>query len=112
MAIDSKQETLITLTEAAKLLPSVNGKRINTCTLWRWCRKGLRGVNLEYLRVGTKIVTSQDAMQRFFTELFSRDQLRDTRNLDIKVPKNNRIKKERRQKALEEANAILQRAGI
>lgn len=39
-------EKLITLTEAAKLLPKVNGKKPALCTLWRWCRRGLRGVFL------------------------------------------------------------------
>jgi hypothetical protein len=47
-------ERLITLTEATKVLPTVNGKRPAICTLWRWCRKGLRGVFLEYVRVGRK----------------------------------------------------------
>ncbi|MBL7133073.1 MAG: hypothetical protein ISS78_03160 [Phycisphaerae bacterium] len=45
-------EELITLTEAAKCVPKVDGKKPAVCTLWRWCRIGLRGVLLEYVRVG------------------------------------------------------------
>jgi len=40
-------EDLITLTEAAKCLPKVNGKKPAVCTLWRWCRRGLRGISLD-----------------------------------------------------------------
>ena len=34
-------EELITLTEATKHLPKVDGKKVAVCTLWRWCRRGL-----------------------------------------------------------------------
>ncbi|MGB2821990.1 MAG: DUF1580 domain-containing protein [Phycisphaerae bacterium] len=47
----SPDEKLITLTEAARHLPKVDGKKVSVCTLWRWCRKGLRGAFLEYVRV-------------------------------------------------------------
>jgi len=30
----------------------VDGETVSICTLWRWCRKGSRGVFLEYVRVG------------------------------------------------------------
>ena len=29
-------EQLITLTEATKLLPEVDGRKVAVCTLWRW----------------------------------------------------------------------------
>ena len=45
-------EQLISLTEATRHLPRVDGKKVCVCTLWRWCRLGLRGVFLEYVRVG------------------------------------------------------------
>ncbi len=72
-------EQLITLTEATKALPTVNGKRPAICTLWRWCRKGLRGVFLaEYVRVGREtrlrrgfggqVCTTREALLRFFSE--------------------------------------------
>ena len=62
-------EDLITLTEAAKCLPKVNGKKPAVCTLWRWCRKGLRDVYLDCVRVGRKICTTREALLRFFTDL-------------------------------------------
>jgi hypothetical protein len=72
MAI-SKDEQLITLVEATKILPRVAGKRINVSTLWRWAKKGLRGCNLEYVRVGQKIATSSEALNRFFVLLADAD---------------------------------------
>ena len=66
-------EQLITLTEATRRLPKVDGKKISVCTLWRWCRRGLRGVSLEYVRVGRKICTTREALLRFFTDLAETD---------------------------------------
>ena len=62
MAIDINREKLVSLTEATKVLPSINGKRPAISTLWRWCRKGLRGERLEYVRIGRNIATSREAL--------------------------------------------------
>ncbi len=106
-------EELITLTEAAKLLPKINGKRPAICTLWRWCRKGLRGVFLQYIRVGRKICVTRRAMLRFFTELAQLDQRvpPDTRS-QPRALKRRPITSRQRQRALAEADAILEEAGI
>ena len=62
-------ERMMTLGDAAKLLcpqPSVS-------TLWRWCRRGVRGVRLEYRRLGRRIVTSAQAIERFGSALAEKD---------------------------------------
>ncbi|MCE5327856.1 MAG: DUF1580 domain-containing protein [Planctomycetaceae bacterium] len=69
MAIDIEQERIIDLSEAARVLPRINGKKPSISTLWRWCRIGLRGVRLEYVKVGRNIATSLPALNRFFVEL-------------------------------------------
>ena len=109
--IDTKTETLITLADATKLLPSVNGKRINISTLWRWCRKGLRGVTLEYTRVGAKIITSSEALHRFFTALAELDAAQSSGDPPIRL-RNRRISSESRQRAIDDTNAILRKAKI
>jgi len=102
-------EQLITLTEATKLLPEVDGKKPAVCTLWRWCRKGLRGMFLEYVRVGRKICTTREALLRFFTDLAELDeQPPPPPPLSTRTPVTSR----QRQRALAEADAILQEAGI
>jgi len=74
MPIDITTEQIVSLTEATKILPKVNGKRPAISTLWRWCRKGLGGVQLEYIRMGRNIATSQEALNRFFIALAEADE--------------------------------------
>jgi hypothetical protein len=114
-------EVLITLTEAAKRLPRLDGKKVSVCTLWRWCRVGLRGVFLEYVRVGRTICTTREAMLRFFSRLADLDE-HPSPDKSIKshprLPrhflsrKRSPITSRQRQRALAEADAVLERAGI
>jgi hypothetical protein len=59
--IDPLSESLVTFTEATKLLPG----RPNLATLWRWRTAGVRGIKLESVLVGGKRYTSREALQRF-----------------------------------------------
>ena len=106
-------EELITLTAATGHLPKVDGKKVAVCTLWRWCRRGLRGVFLEYVRVGRKICTTRQALLRFFTDLAEIDK-RIEPDRYAKPTHLNRtpITSRQRQRALAEADAVLERAGI
>ncbi len=72
--IDIGREELIAFSEAAKLLPRRRkGRKPHCSTLHRWCTKGVRGVVLEYLTVGSTRCTSVAALQRFFDALTERD---------------------------------------
>ncbi len=62
-------ERLLTLTEAAKTLPRLNGKKIATTTLWRWATQGIRSIRLETRRIGRRVVTSVEALDRFTAAL-------------------------------------------
>lgn len=57
----SLDENLVTLAQAAKLLPG----RPNISTLWRWSRRGVKGVILETLVVAGRRFTSTEALRRF-----------------------------------------------
>lgn len=106
-------EQLITLTEAAGLLPRLDGKKVAVCTLWRWCRMGLRGMFLEYVRVGRKICTTHEAMLRFFTDLAELDdRVHPNRYAKPTSLKRSPVTSRQRQRALAEADAILEEAGI
>lgn len=63
------QEQGLTLAQAAKSLPGSP----SPSTVWRWCRRGVGGVRLEYRRMGRNIVTTRAAIQRFVDELTRRD---------------------------------------
>ena len=82
MMIDQTKENLISLKQASKSIPAFDGNSIHMSTIWRWCRKGLKGVNLEYVRCGRRIATSEKALNRFFTELAKLDE----KNIAIPLP--------------------------
>jgi hypothetical protein len=63
--IDPHSERIVTLTEAAKLLPS----RPNVATLWRWRTAGIRGVKLETMMIGGRRVTSREKLDTFFARV-------------------------------------------
>lgn len=118
MAININNEALVSLTEATKLVPKTGAKRLAISTLWRWCRKGLRGVRLEYVRIGRGIATSQEALNRFFQALAEADRAgpehepgaTDARNSAPVAPRP--LPTAHRDRALCDADRILDRAGI
>lgn len=103
----------MTLSQAAKGLPKVNGKRIHVSTLWRWCRKGQGGITLEYARMGRRVVVTPEALNRFFVALARIDSV-PAQASGIRCPRRKRYSRSdaARQDALQEANAILHKAKI
>ena len=64
--IDTNAEELITLSTAAKELPGRGSRRgVHAITLWRWSKRGIRGVKLETVLVGGIRCTSRQAIARF-----------------------------------------------
>ena len=59
--IDLQRETLITLAEAAKLIPG----RPSACSIWRWRTRGVKGRKLECVKIGGRAYTSLEAIARF-----------------------------------------------
>ena len=72
---DLMDDHYITLSEAGRQLPG----RPHASTLWRWCRVGIRGVRLPYLRVGRRIVVSRAALDEFARSLAELDAAPDHR---------------------------------
>lgn len=111
MAINFKTEELLTLNQAANRLPKIASAKVHVSTLWRWCHYGLWGVHLEYLNIGIKIFTSTEALERFFIALTLIKEKPD--RFSSKRPK---VKKQKtalqNQRSIEDARAILIRAGI
>ncbi len=64
--IDLSQETVISFNEAAGRVPSYRpGRKTHVATLHRWAKDGVRGVKLDSARLGGRMVTSAEALQRF-----------------------------------------------
>jgi len=70
MAINLNSETVISLTEATRLLPARRGgKRPHVSCIYRWTVTGCKGVILESIQVGGTRCTSKEALARFFERL-------------------------------------------
>lgn len=99
----------LTLSQAAKILPRINGNRIHTSTLYRWTQR-IKGPKLRYLRIGRKIVTTESWMQQFFCALASADTAQsDRQHAPIK---RKRRRPANRQASIDQANEVLRNAGI
>ena len=61
MANPSQVENMISLVEAARSLPG----RPHASSLYRWCRKGVRGVKLQTWLVGGRRYTTIAALEQF-----------------------------------------------
>lgn len=105
-------EEPLTLTEATKALPSLNGRRLHVSTLWRWARKGVHGVQLETRRIGVRIVTSREALERFTKTLAELPERRDSTGYGPRVEKPAMSCQAARKRAQEAAARTLDRAGI
>jgi hypothetical protein len=78
MSIDTRLEELISLADAARLLPARRrGKRPHISCLYRWTTVGCRGVILDSVMVGGTRCTSREAIARFIERLSARDDARD-----------------------------------
>jgi hypothetical protein len=91
MAIDLSTERLVSLREAARLLPSRRqGKRPHISCLYRWTKVGCRGVVLEFVNVGGTRCTSHEALARFIERVTVAERTAepsrtlDARSMDIK----------------------------
>ena len=106
-------ENLVSLAEAAALLPRIAGKRIAISTLFRWCSRGLRCVRLEHLRIGRRIFTTRAALQQFFLALAELDDRDETQHrIKSSSPKRRPPTSPQRRRAIAEAEAVLKEAGI
>jgi len=102
----------ISLSEAAKRCPG----RPSSNAIWRWCRKGIKSrtgqrVRLEHVRIGGKIYTSPEAMDRFFAEV-ARQDTEYFKDPDPVPPAHKQPSDKQRQRSIEEAGAELRQAGI
>jgi len=66
MSIDPLTEELLSMKDAAALLPKRRGgAKVSLTSLWRWSTRGAKGVRLETVRVGSSVYTTRAALRRF-----------------------------------------------
>jgi hypothetical protein len=109
--IDLSSETPLSLASAAKLIPPArSGKATHLSTLLRWILHGARGpagetVRLEAIRIGSRWLTSREAIQRFVERLTPRLGASDLPGSAPRGPG-------QRRRASDRAAAELEKAGI
>lgn len=62
-----------------RFLPQFGKRRPSYQTTWRWCVVGCRGVYLEAERIGGRIITSIQAVERFLARRGLRQENRRSR---------------------------------
>lgn len=67
--IGLSSEAVLSLADAAALLPRKRGRKIHVATVYRWTTTGCRGVVLESIQIGGARCTSREALQRFVDRL-------------------------------------------
>lgn len=77
--IDPFDADLLSLADAAANLPSLkDGRPIHVTTLWRWARYGLRGIKLETIKIGGRVFTNRQSLQKFFADVAKASSLRSS----------------------------------
>lgn len=110
MAINAFSEKLLTLAEAACHIPPINGKKPHVATIWRWIRKGITGIKLEHLKLGGRIVVSEESLQRFFTAIAAAEEQEFNSSLVLKhAPLSPQA---HREKEISRSEAALDRRGV
>ena len=99
----------LTLRQAKELLPF----EVSVSTLWRWCRQGFGGFRLEYVRIGRRMCTTNESLDRFFARLAKLDDCIDRPSPARRTSRKRRSRApDERQLALIEADIVLDEAGI
>lgn len=98
----------ITLTQAARSLPT----RPHSSTVWRWCRQGVRGVRLEYARLGRRIVTTKSAIDKFSRALADVDRQHDAEHTPAPSATPRHRTPAQRERDIEAAEGVLRDARI
>lgn len=110
--VDKGTSELMTLAEAARSLPRLRGTRVHTSTIFRWCKRGVRGVYLKYGKIGRTIVVSPSNLQTFFMALAEADTADQPAAKAAHKRKPRRTNSTTRQREIEAANDLLINAGI
>lgn len=60
-------ERVLSLAEAQNEIRQATGRRPDRATICRWINVGSAGIKLDAVRVGSRFITSAEALSRFFT---------------------------------------------
>jgi len=92
MAIDIENDDLLTVAGAAKYIHG----RPSTRTIWRWMEKGVHGVKLDSVKIGSHRFTSKQAIRRF---VCATTKAADARRPELSATRKRAIKRAERELA-------------
>ena len=110
-------EELAGLAKAMRWVPSDNGRHTSHSTGFRWIDRGVlvgaQRVKLEHVRIGRRIMTSREALSRFFKRIAdAHGEYKDagpTQPIADPAPVRSHTHRERQ---IQQAAAVLEAAGI
>lgn len=101
----------LSLAEGAKIVPTCNGKKCSTQTLWRWCSHGVDGHRLKHYRFGKRIaVTLEDLVE--FGRILAEAHPVPNINPPVSKPSVKSVSDKQREKQIEHAEARLRARGV
>ncbi len=100
---------ILTLAQASKRIPAIDGKRPHVATLYRWWSRGINGIHLECLKVGRKLGTTEENLNKFFVECGAAGPQPRTRRTTPVAP--TKRTPQQREKAIRDAEAYLKANG-
>jgi hypothetical protein len=69
MSINPHRDTLISIAQASKIFPSINGKSKSIKSIYRYTTTGVRGVVLDSYVNGNAVCTTADAVKEFLAKV-------------------------------------------
>ena len=64
-------EDVLPIAEAAREVPSASGKGVSPSTIYRWIHRGIDGVHLPAIRMGSRWYTSRQRLSQFIQDTTS-----------------------------------------
>ena len=89
-------ENLLTMSAAAKRIPSINGRRPHRNSVYRWATTGVDGVVLESVVIGRRLCTTEEALDRFAKALAEKRRERRPMQKPVPAPRGSRTPAQRR----------------
>ena len=104
--IDPGRERVYPFRVLANDMVGRKGKGIHVATMHRWAKKGMYGIQLEYLCQGGTKATSKEAISRFFAAVTAADRAKKSSVIARTSAR------EQRERAIAAAERELDKAGI
>ncbi len=110
---DAVKQNLLTLADVARQLPpGPTGRKPSACAIWRWATKGLDGIRLPALRLGSTWYVRPSDLEAFGEQLARRSLEKLDKPAAPAQAKPKARSEARRARDIEQAREVLRREGV